>query len=258
MSGSALREHLRLLDELKQIVGAMKNLAYAELQRSGRALQAHAQAEAALLQAMADTGFATSGTGPARLLVIGAERGFCGGFNDHLVDALDAELGRQPQVHCLLAGERLQQRLAERLPSALSLPGCAASEEARQCVDTWLAALSDQPAGPLHVLMHDAAGPMLYELLPRPDFPPPSGGGAPQQYLDTPALHRQLTGEWLRIGLLGCLLRSLQQENRWRLAQMQRAQDHLDARSTALGRQYFRERQADITSELETLMSALG
>jgi F-type H+-transporting ATPase subunit gamma len=70
-------------------------------------------------------------------------------------------------------------------------------------------------------------------------------------------IRTRLSSEMLRVMLLGGLLQSLQQENRWRLAQMRRAQDHLEEAAQTLGRKYFRQRQADITSELETLMSSL-
>jgi F0F1-type ATP synthase gamma subunit len=39
---------------------------------------------------------------------------------------------------------------------------------------------------------------------------------------------------------------------------MQRAQDYLDDAGTRLRQRYFRQRQSDITSELETLMSSVG
>lgn len=91
--------------------------------------------------------------------------------------------------------------------------------------------------------------------------PAPSPAAAqrppPLRYLADAELYPALLGEHLRIQLLGAQLKSLQQENLARLAQMKRAQDHLDETRQLLRQHYFHQRQADITGELETLMSSL-
>lgn len=258
MSGAALRDHLRLLDELRQIVGAMRNLAYAEVQRLGRMTAAQALAQQAVLQALADTGAtADRPAGPATWLLIGAERGFCGGFNEHLLAALPPLREQFPTARWLAAGERLLQHADQLPPAATALAGSASAEECMSTVDAWMDILQPQLASArtFGVLHHTAQGPVQQLLLPDPPLPAP--GPAPLRYLPAPALTAGLRAEWLRIGLLGALCESLLQENRWRLAQMQRAQDHLDEAGEQLRRNYFRQRQADITGELETLMSSL-
>lgn len=263
MSGARYRDHARLLDELQQIVGAMKNLAFAELQRVGRTLPAQEAAEQTVLQALADIVAPDMAAAPGRRiwLAIGADRGFCGGFNDHLAAAVLAEQVRTPTAVWLVAGERLRQRLEDRLPEAVWLPGCAASEEAGTCVDTWLDAVLPHlaaPAAPVfHVLHHGDAGPGARRLLPMPALPAPHPGSPPRRYVARAVLISGLVSEMLRVALLGALYQSLQQENRWRLAQMERAQDHLEESARQLDRDHFRERQAQITTELETLMSSL-
>lgn len=262
MSGSALRERLHLLDELRQIVGAMKNLAYAELQRCNRVLPAQAEAEAVLLGALARLKplVDDAPTGGARvLLAIGSERGFCGGFNDHLAEALRPEAAR-PDTRILVAGERLRQRLESILPEAEWLPGCASSDEAAEVVERWqdaLAAPMTARVPDVRVLHQSEAGPIWRQVLPWPELPPPASGEPPYRYLPIPSLLAGLRASWLRIALLGALHHSLHQENHWRLNQMQRAEEHLDESNQALARRYFRQRQTEITSELETLMSSL-
>ncbi|MCY1307820.1 alternate F1F0 ATPase, F1 subunit gamma [compost metagenome] len=90
-----------------------------------------------------------------------------------------------------------------------------------------------------------------------PAFPAPNPGGAQHCYLALSVLVPKLVLKVLRIVLLGALYQSLQQENRWRLAQMERAQDHLEESRRQLDRRYFRQRQAEMTTELEMLMSSL-
>ncbi|KAI3600644.1 hypothetical protein D8I24_4402 [Cupriavidus necator H850] len=252
-----------MLDELRQIVRAMKNLAFAELHRVGRALPAQEVAEQTVLHALADIVVPEPAAEEGRQLwlAIGADRGFCGGFNDHLAVAVAAEHVRAPAAVWLVAGARLRQRLEDRLPEATWLPGCATSEEASNCVDTWLdAVLSylDAPAAPVfHVLHHTEAGPAARRLLPMPALPAPHPGSPPHRYVARSVLMPGLVSEMLRVALLGALYQSLQQENRWRLAQMERARDHLEESARQLERIHFRERQTQITTELETLMSSL-
>ncbi|HUL68078.1 MAG TPA: F0F1 ATP synthase subunit gamma [Burkholderiaceae bacterium] len=267
MSGVALRERLVLLDELRQIVTAMRNLAYAELQRLNRMQAACARADETIERALADTVPAVGAPPPRATgtvwLVIGSERGFCGGFNDQLADALAGLVEREADAQWMIAGTRLRQRLEPVLHHAAWLDGCTGTEDAPACVDTWMSRLaSSAPAGPaptpsLWLLHHAEHGVARRRMLPLPDLPAPSAGPPPARYLPRAQLLPKLMAEMLRVALLGALLQSLQQENHWRLAQMQRAQDYLDEAGGRLRRRYFRQRQSDITSELETLMASL-
>jgi len=267
VSGVALRERLALLDDLRQIVTAMRNLAYAELQRLNRMQAASARADATVVRALADTVVATGAPSrrPASTvwLVIGAERGFCGGFNDQLADALTDPVAHEADAQWMIAGTRLRQRLEPVLRGAVWLDGCTVAEDAPSCVDAWMsrlamsAPLGTAPAPVLWLLHHTEHGVARRRVLPLPDLPPGSAGGPPMRYLRAGELLPKLLAEMLRVALLGALHQSLQQENHWRLAQMQRAQDYLDEAGGRLRRRYFRERQSDITSELETLMASL-
>ena len=87
MSGTETRTRLALLDELAQIVGAMKNLAYAELQRLNRLLEAQQTSENVLFQSLQDLWPESLYTHSSKAstdlwLALGSERGFCGGFFD--------------------------------------------------------------------------------------------------------------------------------------------------------------------------------
>ncbi len=273
MSHSQLRERLALLAELGQIVAAMKNLAYVELRRVTRLQEAQAAAQAAMQQAL---GLAGLVAGKERektdiWLAIGSENGFCGGFNEQLAEAALALAQQQPKARWLVAGNRLQQLLAEALPGAQPLPGAGTSEALSECLELWtahlgelLTAASDQaqalptPLPKIGLLFHrqlPGGEPAIAQLPLLPSLT--AGEARAQLLLPQTQLHTSLLLDQLRIQLLGAGLNSLLQENRARLAQMQRAQDHLDEAEQTLQRRYFRERQADITAELQTLMASL-
>lgn len=264
-----LRERAALLEELRQIVQAMKNIAFAELQHVSHALPAQALAYETVLQALLalppqpepDLAAARSDA-PVAWLVIGAERGFCGAFNARLA-AQVAELRRDdPAARLLIAGERLYQLAGPEAQGAVLLPGCAAIEDADNLLDEWLAALAREASNCREVwLLHaEESAIERRRLLPEP-LPPTSARPAadtPMRYLPLPALRAALVLQCLRLLLQSGLFASLKQENRWRLAQMQRAQDHLDELGQTLRRRRAALRQADITNEQETLMSSVA
>lgn len=251
MSQLQLRRRSALLDELRQIILAMRNLSLTELQRATRAVEGQDQAVAALLQALADVGWNAPAAEKQVLLVIGSERGFCGGFNDRLAEAAYDWRALHPQARGFLAGDRLRSRLV--WPEAVPLAGCAELSALDDTIADWL---RDLPADHrLTVLHHTEQGPAAIALLP-PALPR-AAPHPPLSNLAAAELHRQLQPAWLRLALTHRLTHSLQQEYRWRLNQMQRARDHLDDAEKSLRSTLQRQRQAEVTTELETLMSGL-
>ena len=262
---AALRERAELLDELRQIVQSMKNLAYAELQRLGRVRSA--QQEAMQCVEAAWRGLVAPGGAqpPAGIsLVIGSERGFCGAFNAPLVAAC-GELA--PQGTVLVAGARL----VRALPSAAAvvvLDGCAGLDDADAVLDGWMRALSERRTS------HEGGQVVFqgaYGVERVPLWSAGEGGGegataapntrsamAPLGRLALPpdVLRPALARQRARLLLQSALLTSLEQENHRRLAQMQRAQEHLDQLAQDLQHRRAAWRQASITNELETLVSA--
>lgn len=113
----------------------------------------------------------------------------------------------------------------------------------------------------LWLLYPDESGVVRRRLWP-PEPPAPSApsrsASAPMHYLPLPVLTGALTQQLLQLRLRTALLAALAQENHARLAQMQRAQDHLDELGRSLRQRYAQQRQAQITDELETLMSSIG
>lgn len=297
MSGQLqLRDRATLLADLRQIVQAMKNLAMAELQRLQRSQPALAEAQQTLDAAWArlagdDAGGDIAAATARCWLVIGAERGFCGAFNAHLADAV-AVLAARPGQTVWLASRRLADAWqADAGPDAASLrvlPGCATLDEAEPVLDAWLVAATEAATAragqEVWLLSTGADGLRCQRLLPAPSEPRPWGGAAdglggdpvppppsPARQarplggdrpvhlgLPRPVLLAAVLHQAVRVQLRAALETSLVQENHARLAQMQRAQDHLDELAADLRRRWASLRQSDITNELELLTSALG
>ncbi|WP_022980742.1 F0F1 ATP synthase subunit gamma [Ideonella sp. B508-1] len=266
------------------------------LQRSQPALaEAQTTLEAAWLELADPTARPEGGGAEDRIwLVIGAERGFCGAFNAHLADAVST-LQALPGQTLWLAGQRLADAWLANRPAGTGqnpprvLPGCGALDEAEPALAAWLQAATEAVAGAtapqggprpaVWLLSTGPAGLRAQRLLPSPGAPQPwsdAGAAAPTAMsvswassppprqapirlgLPRPVLMAAVLHQTVRVQLRAALETSLVQENHARLAQMQRAQDHLDELAAELRRRWARLRQADITNELELLTAALG
>jgi hypothetical protein len=143
------------------------------------------------------------------------------------------------------------------------LPGSGDSQEAVSCIEQWMGVLTTRALNAhtetiaLKVVHHDEDGVQLGSLLPMPALPPAQPGPAPVCHVRREHVARAMLVETTKVSLLGALQQSLLAENRWRPMQMQHAQEHLDAAGQRLRKRYFRQRQTEITTELETLMIAL-
>ena len=260
MSQALLRRRAILLDELRQIVSAMRNMSVAALQRLGKAAEVELEAERLLTQALADLDTQLPPpTGIEVCLVIGSERGFCGGFNDRIAEFAKIYAAERPNMRCYVAGSRLLPLLENEWPNFTILAGCADMEDASAAVADWLALLLPDNVNwpPLTVIFHDEEGVKARSLFPLPPLPKSSKGAAPLHYLELSHLKAGLMSEWLRLVLLSTLTRSLTVEHRWRLNQMQRADHYLEEAGIKLKGKMQRQRQNEITVELENLMSAL-
>ncbi len=277
---NALRERAGLLDELRQIVQAMKNIAFAELQRVSRMRPAQRQALEAVAQAlhaMPGTPSAPLGAAATVWFVIGAERGFCGAFSARLAQGIEDLRREMPQARVLVAGRRVVDLLGADASGVVSVAGCAAIDDADAALDAWMSALDGELKlrHAVQLLHADGAELMRRPLWPVPDVPAVLPGGLPRDpleaqsglfahvepspwhYLPVHDMRAALQRQAMRLLLQQGLAASLEQENHWRLTQMQRAQDHLDELGNTLRQRHARLRQADITNELETLMSSL-
>jgi len=98
--------------------------------------------------------------------------------------------------------------------------------------------------------------PDLTGIVPEPVAQPATG--PPFHYLPMPMLRALLQRQAIRLLVQAALNESLEQENRSRLTQMQLADEHLERLGYSLRRRQAAQRQADITNELETLMSVFA
>jgi F-type H+-transporting ATPase subunit gamma len=267
-----LELHRHSLGEVRDIMSAMKNLAYMETRKLDRFLAAQ-QAVLRSIEAVAadfvdafPRALADPEPGKEIYLLIGSERGFCGDFNEALLRYIPLaqrdKPSRDPPL-IIATGRKLHAPL-ERHPHLVALlDGASVVEEVEsvlaRLVDT-LATLHTQYGAPhLYAFYHGGEQGQLRtrQLLPpfqdlrpnTPHFPQP-----PLLNIPTADFLLQLSDHYLFAALNEILYSSLMAENQRRVRHLDGAVDQLDERAAELARQSNARRQEEIIEEIEVIL----
>lgn len=258
-----IEAQLGLYDELTGILGAMRSFALAELHRVVRREEAQRQVVEVLKRTLDDVApFLSPPEAPQKdgtadvWLLLGSVRGFCGSFNEDVVQVWQAQGGHgQPT---LAVGERL----ASAMPADASfvpLDGTESGLDATAAIDRIVSALpaarcqaGEQQRG-IVVCLHEEDAVRVRRLLPLP-VASASPALAPLMNEAPPKLAASIAEHYLFHALLAALLCSIRVENRRRLMQMDNALRHIEKSSEDLLRQRNRLRQEEIVEEIEVMV----
>ena len=272
MSGLAeLSQRHARLQEISGIMTAMKNLSLVEAHKLAQfighqqRMRVNIEAAAADFMPFHPDTCACDTSGPAAILVlVGSERGFCGNFNERIVQALDNLPPRYSTASLLVVGQRLGTRLAGHSRVVAFLEGATVTEDVPAVLERVLEAVHPLQTAPLQsrpaflCLAHNEHGdPALIQLLPiAPTITGQPHMDAPQLLMTPKAFYQGLLDEFLLAALYGELYMSLAAESRSRLAHMQNAIDRLDQTMARLALRRNTLRQERIVEEIEVLLSS--
>ena len=263
-----VKRRLTALDEIDGIMVAMKNLALLETRKLGAFLatqhRAVASIEAAAQDFLSFYPQATAHTDDMRqlLLVIGSERGFCGDFNEALLQPISAA-ARQEETLLVAVGRRLEAKLQGDKRIVAFVEGPSVGEEVQATLVRLVKVLGElQQQRPEEVwrisaLYHDdeSGEPRTRQLLP---LAAPTGKSvyshAPLLNLEPAQFLSQLTGQYLYAALHEVFYASLMAENRKRLEHMDSAIRRLEKDEAKLRLRYNALRQEEIIEEIEIIM----
>jgi F-type H+-transporting ATPase subunit gamma len=266
-----LERRLHALGDIGAILGVMKNLALMESGKLARTLAAQQELTASLETIAADfTAWYPQPRMAAEatidvLLLVGSQRGFCGEFNDLILNALaPAENGRYKPLR-IAVGDKLTGRIA----ADIKLAGPYAAEEIGPVIqlvmETITALLSRSDGGKsmrLVAIHHDpdTAGVIARQLAP---FVEQTGQAAtfifpPYLNIAPEALYGQLAGQHLLAAIHEVFHRSLMAENRFRLNHIEGASRRMERRITELKRKQTLARQEEIIEEIEAILAGAG
>jgi F-type H+-transporting ATPase subunit gamma len=272
----ALAKRLAGLTDIGDILAAMKSLALMETRRLGEFMESQRRRVATIEAAAADflAWHGELATAPAAghelCLVIGSQQGFCGDYNDAMVGYLQGRCGQDTDMptRWVVLGERLSSRLADDPHMILALPGATVAHEVpavllRLSHEIGRLLASRELAGHGFSVLHhcaensDEGDIRLRRLLPLRDLPPPAPTSHPPDLNLSPTdFLAGLQQHYLHAALNEAIYSALLVENRQRQNHMDRALNRLDETIDRLRLAANRQRQEDITEEIELLWLA--
>lgn len=262
-----LERRLHGLGEIRDIMNAMKNLALMETHKLARVLATQQRVVASIESAAADfLSFhpqlpTEDETARDVYLLLGSERGFCGDFNETLLQALATRAAGDSAL--VVIGRRLAARMADDPRVVARLDGPSVLEEVEavllrlvEALNAWQAAQSPPRPLRLTVFHHQTEDIRVSRLHPfGPARPRPAAFGyAPRLNLEPQRFQAGLADHYLLAVLHALFYGSLMAENQRRMQRMDYAVRRIEEQSTALQRQRNSLRQEEITEEIEVIM----
>ncbi|MDH5751106.1 MAG: F0F1 ATP synthase subunit gamma [Deltaproteobacteria bacterium] len=265
---------LKTLNEIKSIMTAMKNLAMVEIRKIQHRQQAQRQLSASVAATVSDFLDFHPPPGdrrdrPARVYVlVGSERGFCGGFNESLLREFRQHLLKeQPAVAgVILIGNKLGALLEDDWPVLRQLDGASAAEEVPRVFSTLLECLGElalpREAGEgrdipeLFALHHDhdTRAVEVVNLLDLPRRDTPAHGSPPCLLRPAHEVLQGLVEHHLMSVFTRIFHTSLMAEMRSRLSHMESATSRIETRTGELIIRRNMLRQEEITQEIEIIL----
>ena len=274
-----LKLHIAQMEEIRSILNSMKNLALIEIHKLARFQSMQGQAVANIEQTAMDfLDFyplsVADDNATTVCIVVGAERGFCGDFNEGLINTIAAEA----YSGIIAIGNRLCNRLADHpLEVIASIEGANVAEEVPVILNRLIDTISSLPvyrgdidrsvnfrvtntvpALQLTVVYHDN---VPGQITSRQIFPPFARQQRTLRYGNPPLLNLEpsdffsdLTDHYLFAVLHEIFYISLIAENQRRLQHLEGAVKHLDDETVNLRRKSQIYRQEEITEEIEVIL----
>ena len=272
MSGRReIETQLRSLNEIKEIMNAMKNLSLMEVHKLARFRESQRKVVDGLEAAAADfmQFHRPLFPNPEKFrefhLLVGSERGFCGDFNDTLIKTFENYGESAPQKSVVVVGAKLAVKLDGDARLRAAIDGASVVEEIDAVLVKLMQALtgpsalgpSDEPLR-LTVLHHQPEEERISLTVLQPLQPASlkskSYTHAPLLYLQPRSFLTDLIEQYLFAALHELLYSSLMAENQLRMQHMDAAVRRLEKTSAELVRRCNTLRQEEITEEIEVIM----
>lgn len=267
-----IQKHLRTLNDIGGIMGAMKNISLMETHKLARFL-AHQHRVLAGIEATAadflahypEIGYRAEDTVPDIVVAIGSQRGFCGDFNESLAQALRHHWQHGSSVGVLVVGRRLAAKLGREPRIAAALDGPSVAEEVQPVLQRLMDALGNLHARAggnkllaVAVFAHregeNQVGVRSILPAPNPGFTAPRFAYPPMLNLPPAKFFAGLARHYLWAQMHDVFYSSLMAESRRRLQHMEGAMQRMEEKTGELQRKHSLLRQEEITEEIEIIM----
>ncbi len=265
-----LQLHITKLEEIRSILNSMKNLALIEVHKLGRYQPLQSQSVSNIEEAGSDflrfhpQLAICDADARSVYLLVGAERGFCGDFNEQIILYSKA----QWPTEIISIGSRLNSKLTENdaeQSTVNAIAGANVSEEIPSIVNVIIDCIAPASIGLSHsgirltAIYHDSRSNQISQrqLIP-PVFQQSAHSSRhtipPVLNLQAEVFFSELISHYLFAVLHEILCLSLTAENYRRLQHLEAAVKHLDDETVNLRQKSQIYRQEEITEEIEVIL----
>jgi len=263
-----LDQHRRKLGDIRNIMYSMKTLALMETHKLARYIKAQSEISSTIEGMATDLLYFHPDVLPAVtsssdiILLIGSERGFCGNFNESLVQKLQ-------QFHAstdnndntvIVIGQKLHALLNITVCNIIFIEGADVTEDIYRVVGELARTLAGiRKSASLFAIYHNSEKEGLYTEKLLPPFDNISRDhvkltSPPLLNLSTTDFFLDLTDHYLYSALHRVLYSSLMAENESRVEHLEHATRHLDDKTEELGLKINALRQEEIIEEIEVIL----
>lgn len=262
-----LDNHRERLNEIRGIMNSMKVLAVMQTHKLDRFIRAQTTINQTIEEMAADflkfhpELLPAAETSANIIILVGSEHGFCGAFNQRLLEQLHKSFYPPQQQNKLIAiGSKLHPLLENLAEETIYIEGAHIADEINRVVEQLASSLSDYPqATSLYVIHHNGSDASLQSerlLPPFRNLEPSTPSYTHPALLNLPAAEFiiELTEHYLFHSLHRILYRSLMIENQQRIQHLENAANHLDHQTEELGHKINALRQEEIIEEIEVIL----
>ncbi len=269
-SRRALRTRLRAYRSLGEVVETMRDLALIEIGKLGHAHAARRRVIDGIRSVADELVYHYPRLGASHTLIpvnliIGSERGFCGDYNERILEHWQHHRSAtQSQGPIVIAvGRKISEKLPPEVNLFATIAGATTSDELDQTLTAVLQTINRlQRSRGTAALEIDAVyadenqGPRTDPVLPMRVTPgwAPSTRSAPDTTVPIVNLFRAIVDQYVSSILEEVFSAALIAENRMRLQYMGGAAQRIDRRIGELMRTLNRVRQQTITTEIEMIL----
>lgn len=271
-----LKEHLHTIEEIGDIMIAMKNLCFIEMNKITKVLSMQAQVMQTLREMSRDFlsfypifPIRKQGVYPEIYILIGSERGFCGPFNDNVIHQLEVliEQNPVPAPTFIVVGRKLASKMAEDSRVMATLDGPNAIEEIPAVILNLLQIL-EKVSTQRHIALHSWQWDIIFNEEEHNQIQAKTLQPFKEFYVDdemtysiSPLLNlpqeqflAEFADHYLFAMCYSVFYQSFFAESHQRLFHLNNALDHLEDKKNSLKKYLNLLRQEEITEEIQIIM----
>lgn len=273
---SKLKEHLHALEDIGNIMTAMKNLCSLELSKTTKCLSMQEKTMQTIQEVSSDflsfypmLSMNEQGAHPVIYILIGSERGFCGSFNDRVMSQLNTLKENHAELNLafIVIGHKLALNMRHDSRVTATIQGPNAIEEIPAVILKLLQALEDASLQK-HIKLHSWQWIILFNeednnqvqtktVQPFKEF----YASNVTHYSIPPVLNAsndqfwaELVEHYLFSMVYSIFYKSFFAENHQRLLHLNNALDHLQRKKNRLNDHLTLLRQEEITEEIQNIL----